>query len=88
MRRMSESDRWSSQRVEAARCCLMLHHTQGIDVSIADAFDECQHAFHRMDESGLDDHARTGVARIKELMDTRGIADPAEEGTWKIKARS
>ena len=79
---------YQSEKLSAARHWLMLPHTQGIDASIAEAFAECTYAFHKMDENGLDDSARAWVARIKELMDTTGIADHAKEGTHRIKARS
>ena len=47
----------------------MLPHTLGIDESISEASRECHLAFYRMDESGLDDHARRWVAKIKDLME-------------------
>ena len=41
-------------------------------LSIADAFRECGHAFHVLDESGLDDNTRDWVNKIKELMNIKG----------------
>jgi hypothetical protein len=72
---------YQSEKLSAARRCLMLPHSRGVEFSIADAFGECTHAFHRMDENGLDDSARSWVAKIKEFMDTTA------EGNWVIKAR-
>ena len=77
---------YQSEKLSAARRCLMLPHTSGIESSIADAFHECSLAFHKMDEDGLDDGARRSVSKIKDFMDTTGIAAPS--GAWAIKARS
>jgi hypothetical protein len=66
----------------------MLPHTRGTETSIAEAFGECAHAFHNMDEKGLDDSARKWVATIKEFMDTTGIVDTDGEGAWTVKART
>jgi hypothetical protein len=77
---------YQSEKLAAARRCLMLPHTEGVEGSIAEAFRECCHAFHRMDESGLDDNARAWVAKIKDFMDTTGI--DATSGAWVIKAQS
>lgn len=79
---------YQSEKLSAARCCLMIPHTRGVELSIADAFGECTHAFHKMDENGLDDSARAWVAKIKEFMDTTGVVDATGEGAWAIKARS
>jgi hypothetical protein len=40
-----------------------------------------------LDESGLDDNARTWISKINEFMDTTGLHDPNSEGLWTIKAR-
>jgi hypothetical protein len=77
---------YQAEKLSVARSCLMLPHTLGIEVSIADAFRNCGLAFYRLDESGLDDNARSWVAKIKECMDTSGVAE-APEGTHIVKAR-
>jgi hypothetical protein len=56
-----------AEKLSAARHCLMLPHSRGIDDSIAEAFRECDLAFSRMDEGPLDDNARKWVARVKTL---------------------
>ena len=66
----------------------MLPHTQGTEHSIAHAFHECSQAFHQMDESSLDDTARTWVEKIKAFMDTSGVTAAEGEGRWAAKARS
>jgi len=71
-----------SDTLSAARRCLMLPHTRGVEQSIADAFRECSLAFHRMDESGLDDNARDWIEKIKKLMDISG------QGTLAVKTQS
>lgn len=57
-----------AEKLSAARRCLMLPHSHGIEQSISDAFRECGLAFHRMDESGLNDKSRQWVTTIKEFM--------------------
>ena len=79
---------YQSEKLSAARRCLMLPHSQGIETSIAGAFHECSLAFDQMDESRLGDEASRWVAKIKEFMDTSGISDPKQEGTWTVKART
>jgi hypothetical protein len=78
---------YQSEKLSAARSALMLPHSRGEAASITSAFHEIHLAFHRMDESGLDDNARTWIRKIKEFMDTTGLADPDSEGLWTIKAR-
>ena len=78
---------YQSEKLSAARSALMLPHSQGEPASIAGAFHEIHLAFHRMDESGLDDNARTWVRKLKELMDTTGLTDTNSEGLWTVKAK-
>jgi len=78
---------YQSEKLSAARSALMLPHLRGEAASIANAFHEIQLAFHRMDESGLDDNAGTWVRKLKELMDTTGLVDPDSVGLWTIKAQ-
>lgn len=66
----------------------MLPHSRGIEASISHSFHECSLAFHHMDESGLDDNARTWIRKIKQFMDTTGITDDSGEGAWSVKART
>jgi hypothetical protein len=66
----------------------MLPHTMGEAQSIAEAFHNCHLAFHRFDESSLDDRARSLVLKIKGFMDTGGIDDSTGVGTWVLKAKS
>ena len=77
---------YQSEKLSAARACLMLPHTHGEAESIAAAFRNCSLAFHNMDESGLDDSAREWVRKIKQFMDTSGVQDPSGKGTWAVKA--
>lgn len=78
---------YQSEKLSAARHCLMLPHSQGIEHSIAHAFHECSLALHQMDESDLDDNARSWIAKIKGFMDTTDITNAAGEGAWAVKAR-
>lgn len=79
---------YQAEKLSAARRCLMIPHPHGVGQSIADAFMECQLAFHRMVETGLDDNARRWVATIKGYMDTSGISATEGEGIWVVKART
>jgi hypothetical protein len=58
-----------------ARSALMLPHTAGAEDALREAFRECNLAFHKMDESGLDDGALALVAKIKALMYPGGVVD-------------
>ncbi len=64
----------------------MLPHTLGVEVSIAEAFRNCDLAFYKLDESGLDDNARGWVAKIKALMETAGI--PEAPGPYAARSLS
>lgn len=77
---------YQSEKLAAARRALMLPHSKGEAISIVDAFQEIHLAFHRMDESGLDDNARTWIQTLKGIMDTTGLTDPNSEGLWTVKA--
>ena len=61
---------YQAEKLAQARSALMLPHTGGVDASIAEAFRICALGFHRMNEGGLDDHARKWVRKIKELEKT------------------
>lgn len=79
---------YQSEKLSAARSSLMLPHPQGVEASIASAFHACALAFHEFDESGLDDNARSWIAKIKGFMDTTNISDTSGAGTWVVKART
>ena len=79
---------YQSEKLSAARRSLMLPHPQGIEASIASAFHACALAFHEFDASGLNDDARSWIAKIKEFMDTTNISDTSGAGTWTIRARA
>jgi hypothetical protein len=77
---------YQAEKLSAARRALMLPHSRSEADSIGYAFHELSLAFHRMDESGLDDNARGWVRTLKEMMDTTGIEDEAGRGTAFVKA--
>lgn len=79
---------YQAEKLSLARSSLMLPHASGEAQSISSAFQACSLGFKDLDESGLDANARTWVATIKGLMDTTGIKDPADVGTFELKARS
>jgi hypothetical protein len=58
-----------AEKLSAARRCLMLPHTSGVEVSIDDALQKCCYALYRFDDSGLDDGARCWLAKIEAFMD-------------------
>lgn len=51
-----------------ARRILMIPHALGEEISIGDAFHECIKAFYRLNESGLDDHSKRHIDKIKKIM--------------------
>jgi hypothetical protein len=57
------------EKLSAARRCLMLPHSSGVEVSIDDALQKCCYAFYRFDDSGLDDGARCWLTKIEAFMD-------------------
>ena len=83
---MKEQYKYSSEKFSVARRSLMLPQPRGEAESIASAFHEISLGLHNLDEGGLDEAARTWVEKIKKLMDTTGIDDPAGRGQWLIKA--
>jgi hypothetical protein len=78
---------YQAEKFSTACLYLMLPHVNGVENSIADAFNECSIAFRSMDENGLDNDARTWVSKIKNLMDTTHIHD-STEGRFLVKAHS
>lgn len=77
---------YPAEKFKAARTYLMLPHPKGEAASIANAFAECSFAISKVDPESLDDHARDSLAKLKELMDTLGLKDPADRGLYTIKA--
>jgi hypothetical protein len=80
--------RYQSEKLSAARRSLMLPHSSGEALSIADALHNCQMAFHRLEDSRLDDNEARLVRKIKTFMDTSELDDPNGEGTYVVKARA
>ena len=77
---------YQSEKLSAARKSLMLPHPQGEARGVANAFQECMHAFHDLRQELLDDDARRWVRTIQDFMDTAGIDDAAGRGTFLVKA--
>jgi len=78
---------YAAEKFAKARRYLSLPNAQGEHQSIASAFGECILILRNLDESTLDDYARTLVAELRVLMNTEGVDDPAGEGTFSMKAR-
>jgi hypothetical protein len=77
-----------AEKLSLARRCLMLPHSKGAEIAIADAFTECYYAFYHWNEAGLDDNARRWVTKIKELMGTAGSVDSIGGAPWEAQART
>jgi len=77
---------YASEKFAIARRSLMLPHLDDETTSIADAFTECSHGLHKLNTDDLDDGARESLRKLKELMDTTGLADPSLGGLYTIKA--
>ncbi len=86
--KMHASFRYAAEKLGAARRGLMLPHPKGEAESIAYAFHECLLGLKDIPRDDLDAGARSWVTSIERLMDTEGISDPSERGTWKLKAES
>lgn len=77
---------YQAEKLSMARRVLMLP-TPGQEAErIAEAFHNCSLAFHRFDDSTLDDNARGWKRVIERTMDTSGIKDESGVGTWSIRA--
>jgi len=78
----------ASEKFATARRCLTLPHLELEDetTSIADAFTECSHGLHELNADDLDDGARESLRKLKELMDTTGLADPSLGCLYTMKA--
>ena len=79
---------YSSEKLSQARRALMLPHTRGEAASIAEAFEVCDRGFHHLNHDDLDDNARSWVNKITQLIDTSGVQDAGQRGTWLVKAES
>ena len=64
----------------------MLPHPHGEAASIVSAFHECSQALHGVNETTLDDQARSLLRLLTTLMDTSEVADPQGRGAWTVKA--
>ncbi len=77
---------YAREKFVTARTSLMLPHPKGETTSIADAFSECSLSLRTLNQDDLDDGARTSLRKLKELMDTTGLADPSLGDLYIIKA--
>jgi hypothetical protein len=78
---------YQAEKFSAARQCLMLPHPRGEAESIASAFHECSLGLHDLRRDELDNNARQWVAKLEELMETKGLEDPSGRGLWTVKAQ-
>lgn len=79
---------YQAEKLSVARSALMLPHYKGEAHAIVSAFHECSLAFHKFDESQLDEISRDWIRKLKNFMDTTDIVDDLGEGKWLVKARS
>ncbi|MCA1322881.1 hypothetical protein [Herbaspirillum sp. alder98] len=77
---------YQAEKFFVARSALMLPHTRGEAESVAEAFHECSLGMHRFSEDGLDENARTWLAKLSEFMDTSSVNDTSGRGAWVVKA--
>jgi len=77
---------YAAEKFTSARHALMLPHPAGEAASIASAFFEIDLGLHDVEDQHLDDSARHWLRTLREFMDTSGIKDPAEVGTFNLKA--
>lgn len=80
------SYKYAAEKLAAARRALMAPHPDGEADSFGHAFLECDFGIRDVQLDKLDDNARTLIATIRRLMDTTGIDDPQDRGTWFLKA--
>ena len=64
----------------------MLPHPRGEAASISSAFHECSLGLHELDRQDVDDNAAQWLRQLDDLMNTDGLEDPHEKGTWLVKA--
>lgn len=78
---------YQAEKLSDARRCLMLPHTEGEAAAISNCFHACSLAFHRFDESTLDDDSRIWLTQIKKFMDTEDVPLATDgKGQWHAKA--
>lgn len=78
---------YAAEKFWVARSNLMLPHPLGEAQSIADAFAECHKILRDLPESSLHDDAIRWVGKLRALMCTDGLSDPAGEGLFLVRAR-
>ncbi len=76
---------YAAEKFDNARKYLDRSRSEG-DELIADAFHECSHGLHNLNTDDLDDGARESLRKLKELMDTTGLADPSLGDLYIMKA--
>ena len=77
---------YQAEKFAIARRRLMLPHPNGEAASIVSAFHECSQGLHGLNETRLDDQARSLLGLLTTLMDISEVADPQERGAWMVKA--
>lgn len=75
-----------SERFSAANKSLLPPHPNGEISSIANAFHECSHGLHEINNDDLDDETLESLNKLKNLMDTTGLSDPSLGDLFIIKA--
>lgn len=83
-------DRFSyqSKKLSEARLSLMAPHLAGEERSFTGALHACSSAFHRFDVTRVKDENALGwIETIKRVVDTSGVEDSTDEGTWVHRAR-
>ena len=76
------------EKFSLARRALMLPHPDGEAASIVSAFFEISHALHQFDRSQVPDEVRDWLRKTESFMEVTGLADPANEGLYKVRAGS
>lgn len=77
---------YPAEKLAAARRSLMLPPPEIEADAIAGAFAECDLGLHGLCDDDLDVNARDWIAKLRELMDTSGLADPSFRGLWSVRA--
>jgi hypothetical protein len=75
-----------SEKLSAARSCLMLPHPGGEADSIVCAFIEISLGLDGLNKNNLVGSLREWVEKLEEYMNTDGLEDPSERGLYLIKA--
>ena len=78
---------YAAEKFDTARRFLMAPHPEGEAHSYFLAFHECDLGLGCLDVEAIDDKAaQDWIQIVKKTMDTAGIDDPTQRGTWLIKA--